>query len=68
MEREGADALVSYRPLPGTIEAMGATDAEAGAREFFGAGHRRFVSGYAPLDYPPAGHGGPDDAAEELPS
>jgi hypothetical protein len=68
IEREGADAFIGYRPLPGTIEAMGATDAEAVAREPFVAGHRRFISGYAPLGYPPAGHGGPDDAAEEFPS
>ena len=68
IEREGADAFIGYRPLPGTIEAMGATDAEAVAREPFGAGHRRFISGYAPLDYPPVGRGGPDDAAEEFSS
>jgi hypothetical protein len=43
IEREGADAFIGYRPLPGTIEAMGGT--EAGARESFVAGHRRFVSG-----------------------
>jgi len=68
IEREGADAFIGYRPLPGTIEAMGGTDAEVVARESLVAGHRRFVSGYASLDYPSVRHGGPDDAAEELPS
>jgi hypothetical protein len=68
IEREGADAFIGYRPLPGTIEAMGATEAEGVSREPFMAGHRRFISGYTPLDYPPIRHGEPDDAAEELPS
>ena len=68
IEREGADAFIGYRPLPGTIEAMGATAAEAVARKSLVAGRRRFISGYAPPDYRPVGHGGPDDAAEEFPS
>jgi hypothetical protein len=68
IEREGADAFIGYRPLSGTIEAMGDADAEAVPREPFVAGHRRFISGYAPLDYPAVGPRGSDDAAEELPS
>ena len=65
MEREGADALVSYRPLPGTIEAMGA---EPVAQEPLKVGHRRFVSGYGPMASPPVAHSGPEDAAGESPS
>jgi hypothetical protein len=65
MEREGADALVSYRPLPGTLEAMGAKPV---AQEPLEAGSRRLVFGYDPMAYPPVTHSRSDDAAEESPS
>jgi hypothetical protein len=65
VEREGADALVSYRPLPGTFEAP---DAEPVVREPLKVGHRRFVSGYGPMASPPVAHSGPVDAAGESPS
>ena len=62
MEREGADALVSYRPLPGTIEAMGA---DPGAQEPLKAGQRRFVPGYGPMHDPPVANSRPEDASGE---
>ena len=62
MEREGADALISYRPLPGTIEAMGA---EPPAQEAPKAGRRRLVFGYDPMAFPPVTNNRPDDASGE---
>jgi len=62
MEREGADALVSHRPLPGTIEAMGA---KPSAQESPKTGHRRSVFGYDPLAFPPVTNSRPDDASDE---
>jgi len=60
MEREGADALISYRPLPGTIEAMGADPV---AQEPLKAGQRRFVPGYGPMYGPAVANSGPEDAS-----
>lgn len=65
MEREGADALVSYRPLPGTLEAMGADPV---AQEPLRAGQRRFVPGYGPMYGPPVANSRPEDASGELSS
>jgi hypothetical protein len=62
IEREGADALVSYRPLPGTIEAMGA---KPPAQESPKAGRVRLVFGYDPLASPPVANSRPDDASGE---
>jgi hypothetical protein len=65
MEREGVDALVSYRPLPGTIEVMGAAP---GVRDPRKAGQRRFVSGYGPMYDPSVANSRPDDASSDLSS
>lgn len=62
IQREGADALISYRPLPGTIEAMGA---EPLAQEASKAGRRRLVFGYDPMAFPPVANNRPDDASGE---
>jgi hypothetical protein len=62
MERDGADALVSYRPLAGVIEA---TDAAPPAQEPPKAGRERLVFGYDPLAYPPVANSRPDDASGE---
>jgi hypothetical protein len=65
MEREGADALIHYRPLLGTIEAV---DGEPAAQEPLKAGHRRFVSGYAPMAFPSVAHSGSCATAGESPT
>jgi hypothetical protein len=63
MEHEGADSLIGYRPLPGTIEAMGAHPTAPEQRK---TGQRRFVPGYGPLIYPAAAPDQPDDAEDKL--
>jgi hypothetical protein len=62
MEREGADALVSYRPLPGTIEAMGAETPAQGAPK---AVPQRLIFGYDPMASPPVANNRSDDASGE---
>jgi hypothetical protein len=62
MEREGADALVGYCPLPGTIGAMGA---QPPAQDSPKSGRERLVFGYDPLAFPPVANNRPDDAATE---
>ena len=65
MEREGADALICYLPLPGTIEAA---DGEPAAPAPLKDGRHRFVSGYAPMAFPPVAHSGPRATAGESPT
>jgi hypothetical protein len=65
MEREGADALIGYLPLPGTIEAV---DGEPAVQEPLKAGRHRFVSGYDPMTSPPVVHRRLRDAVGESPS
>jgi hypothetical protein len=62
MEREGADALISYCPLPGTIEAMGADPV---AQQPLKTGQRRFVPGYGPMYGSPVANSRPEEASGE---
>jgi hypothetical protein len=62
VEREGVDALVSYRPLPGTIEAMGAVPP---AQESTSARRRSLVVDYDPMAFPPVANNRPDAAPQE---
>jgi hypothetical protein len=62
VEREGVDSLITYRALPGTIEAMGA---EPPAQEPPRAWRRRLVVDYDPMAYPPVANNRPDDGPEE---
>ena len=62
IERDGADALVTYRPLPGTLEGM---ETEPAYPEQRRVGSRTFVSGYDPLSCPPISHSRPEEVAEE---
>ena len=64
VEREGADALVTYRPLPGTLEGM---DTEPAYPEQRKEGSYTFVSEYDPLSRPPISHGRSREPAKELP-
>jgi len=62
VEREGADALVAYRPLPGTLEAM---DPEAASPEQRRVVSSTFISEYDPLSCPPISHSRSEEVAEE---
>jgi hypothetical protein len=62
VEREGVDAMINYRPLPGTIEAMGA---EPSAQESLKAGQRRLVVDFDPMACPPVANNRPNDALSE---
>jgi hypothetical protein len=58
MENQGVDALIRYRPLQGTVQAMGADTA---ARKVSKKAMRRLAVDYDPTAYPPVANNRPDD-------
>lgn len=63
METQGADALVGYRPLPGTVEAMGADGA---GQKVSKAMLRKLVVDFDLTACPPVANNRPDPTTEEL--